>query len=175
MAAASSTSRMAGSALKSFLGLGSGILSEAAENAVLKRLSGAEAFADAPGIRGMIARNPQAIAKLAGGLAPVATTSAVAGGVMLANQLLQQPLSPYARSPRSLPLSSYSNQQYVPGSSPFTNLTAGRSMLEEQRFQNQLALIEARQAAQNNAGSLARSSGLDMMGLAQQVFKPSQY
>jgi hypothetical protein len=47
-----------------------------------------------------------------------------------------------------------------------TNLQAGEAMLEQQRFQHQLELIRARQAASNTAGSsLGQGGGVDISGV----------
>ena len=43
-----------------------------------------------------------------------------------------------------------------------TNLQAGEAMLEQQRFQHQLELIRARQAASNTAGSSLGQRGVDI-------------
>jgi hypothetical protein len=49
----------------------------------------------------------------------------------------------------------YANQQYIPGVSALTNAQAGEAVLEQQKFQHQLQLIQAREAASQGGGSLA--------------------
>jgi hypothetical protein len=50
-------------------------------------------------------------------------------------------------------------------------------MLDQQRFQHQLQLINARQSAQEGVGIAGRTTGdgLDIMGLSKQVFAPVSY
>jgi hypothetical protein len=61
--------------------------------------------------------------------------------------------------------------------SPMTNQTVAEAMLEQQKFQHQMQLINARQSAQQGVGIAGRttSGGLDIMGLSQQIFAPTQY
>lgn len=121
---------------------------------------------------------------VAGGLADVGT----AGGTIYALNLLNSgapssrrttsqyrqdvaPIGVHAGTPVS-----YANQAYIPGISPYTNELAAASFLEQQKFEHQMRLIAARNAAASGAGSLSGGGGnLDMMRLAQQVFTPSTY
>ena len=183
--AAGTATRMAGKALGDFLKVAGPIASSAVEQKVLGKLlgSGARESVDAPGLMGVVARHPESIAKVAGALTPVAAAGAVAGGAALANQLLQAPTNVYAQSQYSLPVQktgtpvSYANQRYTPGMSPMTNQAIAESILEQQKFEHQLQLIQARQAAQQGAGSLPGAGGseLDIMRLSNQVFAPVSY
>lgn len=108
---------------------------------------------------------PENIAKVAGAVTPLAAAGATAGGAALINQAFQQPTNVYAQSQYSLPVQkmgtqvAYANQRYTPGVSPVTNQAVLESMLQQQKFEHQLQLIQARQAAQQGAGSLAGSPG----------------
>jgi hypothetical protein len=126
---------------------------------------------------------PENISKFAGAFAPFATVGAALAGTGLINKVLQGQENVYAQSQYSLPLRqsstpvAFANQQYMPGMSPMTNQTVAEAMLEQQKFQHQLQLINARQFAQQGVGIAGRTtgSGLDIMGLSQQVFAPVQY
>jgi hypothetical protein len=183
--AAGAATRMAGKAMGDFLKVVGPIAASAVEQKVLGKLleSGAREATDAPGLMGVVARNPETIAKMAGALTPVAAAGTAAGGMALANQFLQAPSNVYAQSQYSLPVQktgtpvSYANQRYTPGISPMTNQAIAESMLEQQKFEHQLQLIQARQAAQQGAGTLpgAGGTGLDIMKLANQAFSPVSY
>lgn len=177
---AGAATRMAGKALGDFFKVLGPLAGSAIEQKVLGKLSGA---VDAPGLMGLLARNPETVAKVAAAATPVAVAGTVAGGAVLLNRALQQPSNVYAQSQYSLPVQrvgtqvSYANQRYTPGLSPMTNQTVAESMLEQQKFEHQLQLIQARQAAQQGAGSLGHSggTGLDIMGLSNKIFAPVQY
>lgn len=181
--AAGVASRMAGKALTDFFKVLGPLASSAVEQKVLGKLSGVSEFADAPGLMGVVARNPEAIAKTAGALTPVAAAGATAGGAALVNKLLEAPSGVYSQSQYSLPVQrtgtpvSYANQRYTPGLSPMTNQTVAESMLEQQKFEHQLQLIQARQTAQQSSGSMANipGAGLDVMRLSNQIFAPVNY
>jgi hypothetical protein len=160
--------RLAGKVLGDFFKTGAGMLSSAAEKGSLGYLqnvtSGAADAVDAPGALGNIARltvgiDPAATAKLVGAAAPVAATAAVGGLVSALNQPPGRQM--YAQSQYQLPMRSmgtpvaYSNQQYVPGVSALTNAQAGEAVLEQQKFQHQLQLIQARETASRGGGSLS--------------------
>ena len=138
---------------------------------------------DAPGLYGVIARHPEGVAKLAGAAAPIAAAGGIAAGAGLVNKMMENPQNVYAQSQYALPLRrqgtpvAFANQQYTPGMSPMTNQTVAEAMLEQQKFQHQLQLIEARQSAQQGVGIGGRTTGggLDIIGLSQQLFAPSQY
>ena len=126
---------------------------------------------------------PENIAKVAGAAAPAAAVGGLAIGAAGINQLIAPRQNVYAQSQYSLPVQrvgtqvSYANQRYTPGLSPMTNQTVADSMLEQQKFEHQLQLIQARQAAQQGAGTLsgAAGSGLDIMGLSNKIFAPVSY
>lgn len=167
--------RLAGKALGDFFKAGSSMISNAAEQGTLGYLKNvmpaATEAVDAKGLLGGAARlvaglDPEATSKLVGAAAPVA----VAGTTALALNALTQPNASqvYARSAYSLPVQPgagtyrqpiFPNQQYSGGGQPMTNLQAGEAMLEQQRFQHQLELIRARQAASNTAGSSLGQGG----------------
>jgi hypothetical protein len=180
---AGAATRMAGKALGDFFKVLGPLASSAIEQKVLGKLSGAGEAVDAPGVVGLLARNPETVAKVAGAVTPVAAAGAIAGGAALLNRALQQPSNVYAQSQYSLPVQrvgtqvAYANQRYTPGLSPMTNQTVAESMLEQQKFEHQLQLIQARQAAQQGGGSLGHSggAGLDIMGLSNKIFAPVQY
>lgn len=176
--------RLAGKALGDFLKLATSATSASVEKKVLGSLAGKAAESvDAPGLFGVVARNPEVVAKLAGAAAPIAAAGGVAAGAGLISKAMERPQNVYAQSQYSLPLQkqgtpvAFANQQYMPGMSPMTNQTVAEAMLEQQKFQHQLQLIEARQAAQQGVGIGGRTTGggLDIIGLSQQVFAPSQY
>ena len=126
---------------------------------------------------------PENIAKIAGAVAPVAAVGGIAAGAGLVNKMMESPSNVYAQSQYALPLRrqgtpvAFANQQYTPGMSPMTNQSVSEAMLEQQKFQHQLQLIEARQSAQQGVGIGGRTTGggLDIMGLSQQIFAPTQY
>lgn len=163
-----SMTRLAGQSLGNFLKVASGALSQAVEKGVLNKLGNTEDFVDLPGMAGIIARNPGTVAKLTGAAAPVAALGGTALAANLAGNLMQPSSNIYAQSQYSLPVTkqstavSYANQQYVPGVSPITNSQAGEAMLEQQKFQHQLELIQARQASSMGGGSLHQ--GLNLQG-----------
>jgi hypothetical protein len=161
--------RLAGKALGDFFRTGMGMLSSAAEQGTLGYLQNAANVVDAPGVAGNVAQlasrlNPTLTAKLAGAAAPVAATAAVGGIISALNQPPSRQM--YAQSQYQLPLRSmgtpvaYANQQYIPGVSALTNAQAGEAVLEQQKFQHQLQLIQAREAASQNVGSLSSGSYL---------------
>lgn len=176
--------RLAGKALGDFLKLATTATSAAVEKKVLERLAGkAIDSVDAPGLMGVVARNPETVAKLAGAAAPIAAAGGIAAGAGLINKMMESPSNIYAQSEYTLPLRrqgtpvAFANQQYTPGMSPMTNQTVAEAMLEQQKFQHQLQLIDARQAAQQSVGIGGRTTGggLDIMSLSQQAFAPVKY
>lgn len=154
--AASFASRMAGKALTDFLKSAYGAVGSAAKKKTLSFLSGID---DASGLIGLAARHPETAANIVGAATPLALSGGIAGAGMLMKKM-QQPSTVYAQSGYSLPVQkmgtpvSFANQQYVGGVSPMTNQAAAEAMLEQQKFQHQLQLIEARQAAATRQGSL---------------------
>lgn len=176
--------RLAGKALGDFLKLATTTTSAAVEKKVLERLAGKAAESvDAPGLFGAIARHPETVAKLAGAAAPIVAAGGVAAGAGLIGRVFEDPENVYSQSQYSLPVKrqgtpiSFGNQQYSPGISPMTNQAVADAMLEQQKFQHQLELINARQSAQQDVGIAGRTGGggLDIMGLSKQIFAPVQY
>lgn len=175
--------RLAGKALGDFLKVATTALASGVESKVLGRLAGSANFSDAPGLAGVVARNSETVAKLAGAAAPAAVIGGAAVGAGILNQLMPGENNAYAQSQYLLPLQrqgtpvAFANQQYMPGLSPMTNQSMAESLLEQQKFQHQLQLIDARQAAQQSVGIGGRTTGggLDIMGLSQQAFAPVQY
>jgi hypothetical protein len=169
--------RLAGKVLGDFFKTGAGMLSSAAEKGSLGYLqnivNAAGEAHDAPGLLGGVAQltsriDPAAAAKLVGAAAPVAATAAVGGLVGVLNQPPSRQM--YAQSQYQLPMRSmgtpvaYANQQYIPGVSALTNAQAGEAVLEQQKFQHQLQLIQAREAAAQNVRSLSGGSYLSGSG-----------
>jgi hypothetical protein len=174
--------RLAGKVLGDFFKTGAGMISSAAEKGSLGYLQNAVNAAanavDTPGVMGNIAQfasgmDPAAVAKLVGSAAPVAATAAVGGLVGALNQPPSRQM--YAQSQYQLPMRSmgthvaYANQQYIPGVSALTNAQAGEAVLEQQKFQHQLQLIQAREMASQGSGSLYGGSylsggGSDLQG-----------
>lgn len=177
--AAGIVSRLAGKALNDFLRASMGAVSSAAQQKTLGYLMSKADYADAPGLAGKIASNPELVSKVAGAAAPIGIAGGLVGaGAALKNIQQRQPTG-YAQSNYSLPvqkpgtLVAFSNQQYTPGYSPMTNQAAADAMLEQQRFQHQLQLIQARQAASTRQGSLypAAGSGMDnIFDLATKIY-----
>lgn len=177
------STRLAGKALGDFLKVATTALASGVEKNILGRLSESANFTDAPGLVGIVARHPETIAKLAGAAAPAAVLGGTAAGVSMLSPVLSGGENVYAQSQYSLPLQrqgtpvAFANQQYMSGVSPMTNQAMAESLLEQQKFQHQLQLIESRQAAQQGVGIGGRTSGagLDIIGLSQQAFAPVQY
>lgn len=175
--------RLAGKALGEFLKVAGSAISSGVERKVLSGLAGAADYVDAPGLMGIIARHPETISKVAGAAAPAVAAGGVAAGAVGLNQIMAPRENVYSQSQYTLPMRkmgtpvAYANQQYIPGMSPMTNQTVAEAMLEQQKFQHQLQLIDARQAAQQGVGIGGRTTGggLDIMSLAQQAFAPVQY
>ena len=158
------TGRLAGKALADFLKVATVQLSQGVEKAVLNKIGPTADLVDAPGLAGIVARNPETIATLAGAAAPAAVGGGLVLGAGLLGSLAQSGDSMYSQSEYSLPVTrqgtpvAYANQQYIPGTSPITNKTASEVLLGQQKFEQQMQLIQARQAAQQNVGIAGRSS-----------------
>lgn len=111
--------RLAGEALKSFHEVGSGILGEKVAGAVGGKLG-------------------ETASKFIAPVTQLASSGLVAG----AENILQPVLNPPKKDK-----STFHQQQYMPGTLPFTNEQAGQWYLDQMRLQNQLALLQARQSA----------------------------
>jgi hypothetical protein len=169
-------SRLAGKALNDFFKASMGAVSSAAQQKTLGYLLGKSDYADAPGIAGKIASNPELISRMVGAAAPVGVAGGITGLGLLAKNL-RQPSTGYSQSGYSLPVQkigtpvAFANQQYFAGASPMTNQAAAEALLEQQKFQHQLQLIEARQAAATRQGSLSPSAGVDMNNILELATK----
>ena len=171
---ASIAGRLAGKALGDFLKVAAGATAGVAQQAALNYLLKTPETVDAPGIRGKVASSlsalpPELTAKAVGAVAPIALAGGIAGVGAVA-QLRQQnnyslPVQQVTRMP------AFATQQYIPGVSPITNEQMGEAILDQQRFQHQLELIQARQVTSAGAGTLhSGSSTADIIGLAQKIY-----
>ena len=123
---------------------------------------------DATGIFGFAAKHPEMVGKLTGTVAGPLTIAGGAAGIAAGSAALGNMFNPsggvYSGSDYSLPVQqqaamgrtpSFAGQRYMPGSSPLTNEQMGESLLEQQKFQHQLQLIQSRNSADNYGGSLS--------------------
>ena len=159
-------SRMAGKALMDFFKATSGAVGEAAKQKTLTTLAGMQ---NPTGLLAMMAANPETTANLVGAATPLALTGGLAAAGYLGSKLASGGggKSQDGGSQRV----SFANQQYMPGASPMTNQAVASSLLAEQRFQQQLQLLQARQNALGGQGSLQRSSGLEgIMDIASKIY-----
>jgi len=178
--AATAANRIAGQNLGKFLNLASNYLSSKAADATLDYLTKkAPAFAESKGPQRFLSNlDPKKTSKVVGAVAPVAAASTAAVGLAgLASSGQTATQSGY-----SLPVQrggtpvSFANQAYVPGYSPMTNAAMADAFLEQQKFNHQLQLIQAREQAQNYSAPVSRSMAqLDPMSLANQIFQTPQY
>jgi hypothetical protein len=162
--------RFAGKALADFLKTASSAMTGAVTGAVAKNLSNLE---NPSGLLGVAAKYPETTAKLIGSVSGPLTIGGAAAGVGALVNYLQQ-------SKHSLPVQSnagmmrppaFATQQYIPGISPLTNEQMGESLLDQQRYQHQLELIQARHQASAGAGTLHASGNMsDIIGLAQKIY-----
>jgi hypothetical protein len=164
--AAAIISRLAGKALGDFLKSATGAVSGAAQSATANYLMGQRG---AGGLIGKFAEYPETVSKIAGAAAPLA-----AAGTVLAGQKLlfgapsgQQQVPTAAKEYRP---PAYASSAYVPGRLPLTNEQAGEMLLDQQRFQHQMQLIQARQLAASGEGALYGSGINDIMSLANRIY-----
>lgn len=176
MTVQAAAARFAGKALGDFLKVGASALSSAAEKAALGYLQKQQGVG---GLIGKIASHPETAAKIAGAAAPVAAAGATVAGAGLIGSMMQPSGGIYSGSSYSLPVqpsaaaqrqAAFSSQQYAPGVSPLTNLQMGEALLDQQRFQHQLQLIQARQAASAGGGLNTNSGISDIMALANRIY-----
>lgn len=165
--AASVVSRLAGKALGDFLKSATGALSGAAQTATADYLM---AQRGAGGLIGKLAKYPGTVSKIAGAAAPLAAAGTVMAGQKLLfgspdnNRQAVTPIREY-RPP------AYASSAYVPGRLPLTNEQAGEMLLDQQRFQHQMQLIQARQNAGAGIGTLRDTSGVEsIMSLANRIY-----
>jgi hypothetical protein len=169
--------RFAGKALGDFLKVASGIASGAVQEAALSHLLQSREQVDAPGIRGQLASvlaslPPESTAKLLGATAPVAAAATVVGtGALLSTGQQSDYSLPVQASMQSRRPSAFTTQPYMPGTSTLTNDQVGEALLNQQRYQHQLNLIQARQNASGGMGSLPDNGNIsDIIGLAQRIY-----
>lgn len=167
-------SRFAGRALGDFLKVAAGATAGAAQQAALNYLLKAPEAVDAPGVLGKVASSlgslpPGATSKLVGAATPLALAGGIAGmGALLSARQQSNYSLPVQAAPRQ---AAFATQQYTPGVSPITNEQMGEALLDQQRFQHQLELIQARQMTSSGAGTLHGGSGMsDVLGLAQKIY-----
>lgn len=159
-------SRLAGKALGDFLKSATGALSGAAQTATANYLMGQRG---AGGLIGKLAAYPETVSKVAGAAAPLAAAGAVMAGqkLIFGSPTEQQQVATAAKEYRP---PAYASSAYVPGRLPLTNEQAGEMLLDQQRFQHQMQLIQARQAAASGEGAL-HGGGIDqILGLAQRIY-----
>lgn len=167
---ASVAGRFAGKALSDFLKTASSAMTGAVTGAVAKNLSNLE---NTSGLLGVAAKYPETTAKLIGAASgPLAIGGATAGVGALVNYLQQSRHSlPVQASTGVSRPSAFTTQQYIPGTSPLTNEQMGEALLDQQRYQHQLELIQARHQASAGAGTLHASGNMsDIIGLAQKIY-----
>jgi len=168
--AASVAARFAGKALYDFLKTASSTVSGSVAKSVASKLGALE---NATGLIGVAAKYPETTGKLIGSAAgPLTIAGAVAGTGALVNYLQQNryalPVQPSAKSGRP---PAFTTQPYIPGTSPLTNEQMGEALLDQQRYQHQLDLIQARQNVSTRMGGLGGGSGIqDILGIAQKIY-----
>lgn len=168
--AASVASRFAGKALLDFLKTASSTVSGSVAKSVASKLGSLEG---ATGLIGLAAKYPETTGKLIGSAAgPLTIAGAAAGTGALVNYLQQSRHSlPVQANAETMRTPAFASQQYIPGVSPLTNAQMGESLLDQQRYQHQLDLIQARQQASTGAGTLSAGSNVsDIIGLAQKIY-----
>jgi hypothetical protein len=171
-------SRLAGKALSDFLKVGLQATGKVAEKGALNIMRGARTPGAVLGstMQGPLPVGGQAVAGVARELAPLAVSGTALGLGALAGRLAQSPQVGYAQSGYALPVQkmgtpvAFANQQYVGGMSPMTNQAAAEAMLEQQKFQHQLQLIQARQSAASGQGSLPDVGMNEILGIASKIY-----
>jgi hypothetical protein len=158
-------SRMAGKALMDFFKVLSGEVGGAVRNKTLSALAGMQ---NPTGLFATMAAHPETTANLVGAAAPLLATGGITAAGYLGKKALDSVTGGQNDSGQRV---SFANQQYVPGTSPMTNQTMARALLAEQRMQQQLQVLQARENALVGHGTLQRSSGLaDIMELASKIY-----
>ena len=157
--------RFAGKALNDFLKVAMDAVGSAAQQKTLGYLAGKADYADAPGLLGKLAANPEQVAKLVGAAAPLAVTGSVVGAGLLGQRMFQeQPMAP-TRQPL------YSQQPFIPGTIPLTNAQASEAMLDQMKLQHQLQVLQARQSASQPQGMSYPNSRTDRISdIVSQVY-----
>lgn len=164
---ASVSSRFAGKVLNDFLKSLSGAVSSSTQSAVYNYLKNKEG---ATGLVGLAVKHAEPVSKVVGGAAPLAAIPLVSAGqnLLFSNQGAETPTSA-ARGNYRPP--AYASSAYIPGRLPLTNEQAGEMLLDQQRFQHQMQLIQARQNASAGVGTLRDTSGIEsIMNLANRIY-----
>jgi hypothetical protein len=163
--------RFAGKALNDFLKVAMGAVGSAAQQKTLGYLAGKADYADAPGLLGKMAANPERVASLVGAAAPLAAAGGIAGAGLLGQRMLQGPAGGYEQSMVSTRHPLYSQQPFVPGTLPLTNAQASEAMLEQMKLQHQLQVIQARQSAGQSQGMTYPDANIDgILGIASKIY-----
>ena len=150
--------RFAGKALGDFLKLTSEVVSKPVESAVLNVMRGGGL--SGPAASGPVRYGGGTVAKAAGTLAPAVLGYALKSGLDLIK----------GGESGGSGKTSFATSQYTPGRLPLTNEQAGEMLINQQRFNQQMQLIAARQAAESGAGSLGNSGISDIMALANRIY-----
>jgi hypothetical protein len=163
--------RFAGKALNDFLKVAMGAVGSAAQQKTLGYLAGKADYADAPGLLGKLAANPERVASLVGAAAPLAAAGGIAGAGLLGQRMLQGPPNGYGQQMMSARHPLYSQQPFVPGTLPLTNAQASEAMLEQMKLQHQLQVIQARQTAGQSQGMSYPDANIDgILGIASKIY-----
>jgi hypothetical protein len=163
--------RFAGKALNDFLRVAMGAVGSAAQQKTLGYLTGKADYADAPGLLGKLASNPERVAGLVGSAAPLAAAGGIAGAGLLGQRLLQNQSGGYGQQTLSARHPLYSQQPFVPGTLPFTNAQASEAMLEQMKLQHQLQVMQARQTAGQAQGTSYPDANIDgVLGIASRIY-----
>jgi hypothetical protein len=163
--------RFAGKALNDFLKVAMGAVGSAAQQKTLGYLAGKADYADAPGLLGKLAANPERVAGLVGAAAPLAAVGGIAGAGLLGQRMLQGPSGGYGQQMMSARHPLYSQQPFVPGTLPLTNAQASEAMLEQMKLQHQLQVIQARQTAGQSQSMSYPDANIDgILGIASKIY-----
>jgi hypothetical protein len=166
--AASVVSRLAGKALGDFLKSATTAISGAAAAKTADYLMGQRG---AGGLIGKLAEYPETVSKVAGAAAPLAAAGTVLAGQRLLFGAPADNRQASTATVREYRPPAYASSAYVPGRLPLTNEQAGEMLLDQQRFQHQMQLIQARQNASLGVGTLRDTSGIDsIMNLANRIY-----
>lgn len=158
--------RLAGKALNDFLRVATTVVGSGVEQKILNKVGGIGS--DATGLKGLMARYPETTAKLAGAAAPAALTALASAPFVLPGLLQGGDAQSSGRAPRT---PAFSTSPYIPGTMPFTNEQMGAMMINQQNYQNQLALIQARQSASQYGGAVQNAGDTNsILNLASRIY-----
>ena len=185
---AAGTAAVAASIAKDFLkayggkitGLGKAVKQSLSANPTLKNIASGspevarQALGNLPLVGGVARSVPlglaQPIARALPSTAGLLTSGGAVAGTLYGMKLGEGILNP--KEPKVIP---YGHQQYIPGQSPYTNQEVAAMIMDQRKFEQQMQLIAARQAAAAGAGSLSGGFNFDMMRLADQVLQTPTY